>query len=355
MDKRQQQQPAYGSLGDVAKKLAPRQSPQAAAAQPSGPSFNATMATGPAKVAPGTVSQIAGGTAFTGNRGPSFNATGPTLTPQATPGLVDKVAKVAPGMVKPAQPTSPAQQPAQPQARPQGPDPFNSPTGFVGFNQYFGANAEAAQASAGKLNRQVQDASSKAWDSLQNAYGSFSEGVQGAANKAIRERGPNATGRYEGPTQFDPGQGVTQEFQSAREQRDALGSEAGVQALMGPNAGWLGAALTSAAGRDSFAQTQQEEQGLDTALVDARRRGQDEAERSRQAVEDYFGATQSPPEDTENERIQREQLQRRTAYEAYVAETERSNRQGPGGDGEFRQSVMPYEEWLQAEYGEDGQ
>lgn len=341
MDK--QKKEPIGALSDVARKLAPVAKPQAPQTQAQTPQFSAVQKPLTPNATPGLVGQVQ-----SAQGKPLFNATQQALTPNPTPGLVGQVAKVAPGLVKPAEQAAP-----QAQAQRSNVDPFNSPTGFVNFGRYFGANAQAAEDTANALNARVQGAGNKAASALENAYSNYQGQVQGAADRAIRERGPNATGKYAGPSEFNPGQDVTQDFQEAREQRDALGSDAGVQALIGPNAGWLGAALTRQAGREEFAQTQQEGQALDTALGEFRQRGREDADRARRAVDDYFGAVQADQTVPESRRTQDEIAQAnetiQSEYQKYLDEQKSIERQHMDDDLRTNSNPMTFDEWKEAE------
>ncbi len=130
---------------------------------------------------------------------------------------------------------TPAAKPAAP-AR----DPYAvGPTNYESFDRAYSSNARASQDEASRLNTRVSGEARAAQQALQQTYGADQQ----------------------------PSDALRTQFSNARHDRDALGSDAGVQALSGPHASAWGAALTRRAGRGAFEHTQKAYAGLDTALA----------------------------------------------------------------------------------------
>lgn len=207
------------------------------------------------------------------------------------------------GLKPPAAPAAPAAPPAastQTIAGTPAPaqNPYSrGPSGFVNFQQYLGANGQAAKASADKVNAKVRGDAQGAMDKLQNAYGSFADDVQRGVNTGMYARGKGsdgvegATGQYNGPRAFDVS-GLEDDFKSAQSGLAGLGTEGGVDELLGPGRDWFSSALTSAAGRKDFQDTQKQFAGLSSALSDSAARGKDYADAASKRVSDYYGEIQ---------------------------------------------------------------
>lgn len=180
-------------------------------------------------------------------------------------------------------------------AAPQAPaGPSRSPTGFVGFNQYMGANAGAAKASADRVAKAYNDQTERAMQALQGSYGAFQDKVQGGVNDELA-KGYDSGATYGGPNEYNPDENTVGSVTKANEQRSALGSVGGVQGLLGPQSSRWGAGLVQAAGAPQFAQAQKDTNWLATALGDAQRTGNEEAAQARQTVEQRM-APQAAPE-----------------------------------------------------------
>ncbi len=180
------------------------------------------------------------------------------------------------------QATAQADTAANPPAQPQdGGDPYKNPTGFVGFDQYFNANAGAAKKSANDVNNQVQTQANAANAGLAQAYAGFQKNVGTQESK-------NAAGGDGGWTDeaFSPGAALEQQYKAAEGARDALGSAGGIQALTKGTG--LGAALTQRAGAGQFQQTQSHYAELEKAFGNAQTAADHANEMgAQQSAEDY--------------------------------------------------------------------
>jgi len=203
------------------------------------------------------------------------------------------------------------------------------PTGYVGFNQVYGANAATAQRAADALLGRVRGDVRGAYADLADKYKAFQGDVDRAAGSA-------ASGRYDyaGPAAFDTG-ALSDEFATAGDELAALRQGAGGVQALAPRTSGFGASLAASAAEPESERLARRYSGIDTALGEAGARGQAyAAEQARLAAEQ---AAANAPVVTEDPRM--------AAYQDFLSGVGgRHNMLYDRTTGELREPT--FEEWL---------
>jgi hypothetical protein len=153
------------------------------------------------------------------------------------------------------------------------------PTGYISFDRQYGSNAEAAQRGAGELAGKVSKEAADVQTAMNDAYAGFTQQVDAAStpHEVYDPSGSHYTAPASGdiPTEFTPGAAIEEQASKAAADARALGGSTGdVQALMGPHASRLGAALARRAGGKHLKDVSAQYAGLRSELGAKQQQGQ---------------------------------------------------------------------------------
>jgi hypothetical protein len=238
-------------------------------------------------------------------------------------------------------------QPQEAQAR----DPYQmGPSSYIPMSRYEESNKAASEATAKRLGQQVSGEAAQAQDALQREYGQFSQQA---------DRGSAGYGAYTGPAEYSPSDAVRQQYLKAQHDLTALGSEEGVQQLLGPKGSMFGARLAYRSGADrplmtrrnvkptygqsEFGELQGRYAGLGGELQAAQQQAREEVAGRKFAAE--VEANKKLADKTKEEEPlrqkqaaqAREEMQHRADYENYM--------QGGWRDWFGSQPKMSYADW----------
>jgi hypothetical protein len=202
-----------------------------------------------------------------------------TLSDDEDPQAQAQKRPAAPAPQAPVPAPQPAQAPApaqpQAQAAPQAPAPAASPSSFISFDRYLGANYGKANQAAQGIAKRVGDQAFRARDDIQHGSEDFSRQVAHGGKGAA----------YAGPTDFNAEEGgsnLDSEVMDANTSLHNIASDGGLQnyfqggfgaqSAYSPGMSRFDAALTGGAGRRNFEDLRQKYAGLDDALSAARAR-----------------------------------------------------------------------------------
>lgn len=160
------------------------------------------------------------------------------------------------------------------------------PTGFVGFDQYFGSNAGAVNAQADALRDRVKGTADAARGKLADAQQGFRDDVNRASVFT------SVGNPWDESIGLDTG-ALAGDFTQAQDEMGALGMGAGgVSALTGSTGSGFNSMLTAAAGQPQFDKLREQYGDLDTALADAGTQAQQYENDAKSAAEaSYENAT----------------------------------------------------------------
>lgn len=165
------------------------------------------------------------------------------------------------------------------------------PTGYVGFDRLFGANAGVANRTADAIEAQRRAAFEKAQQDLASRQADYSKALQLYGDAAAEP------GHYWDPTEaptLDTGS-LGDEFADVNDQYAALGRGAGGVQALSPGMSRFGAGLVSAAGEPQFERLQRQYGDIGNALSDAGVRAQADAAAAQQSAQDRQAATLAQP------------------------------------------------------------
>jgi hypothetical protein len=144
-----------------------------------------------------------------------------------------------------------------------GADPGQSPSSFVGFDRYFGANAQTAKASGDAVAAQVQQQANQVKNQFDQASGQYQKNNRGASGYGMGGKqvgGPKAPGAFDSSAYQQQVAGLsaptTDSLQTAFQKQNA-----GMGDYSATMSAW-DAALAGRASQGAFDQTNQQLKGL---------------------------------------------------------------------------------------------